>query len=326
MEKKLKSYSDTYLYNKYPLYTKFITDAIMKDPIIDKKTDQFKDVVYEVKRSKVSDALVNILNSTNVILLDCDKPMPKSFKVFCARDIKSKDRAVRVFIDTTGVIEKQKNSSAFNIDETKLISYLINGAVSMVYHKNYRKIIVGSQKNLAIECFAKCFTQIIDYLAKVSIQESSKVKVLYLSAMYFAKGVINLEDNDASGIAKKISGISEREAKLFDVLMEKNSVPKGGINAEYDPYENIKTFISAMRETIHLDRKVITTDMVVERWMMMYGPGTVLGLEYFPHFSAMITDAYIGGYLNNQKAIEKVCGTALVEYTHAIINMVDSIA
>jgi hypothetical protein len=40
-EKTLKSYGDSYLYSKYPMYNKQLLDAIMQDPMIDKKTDMF---------------------------------------------------------------------------------------------------------------------------------------------------------------------------------------------------------------------------------------------------------------------------------------------
>lgn len=328
-KKDLKSYSDTYLYSKYDLYSKKITDAIMKDPVLDKGTDSFKDVIYEVKRSKVSDSLVNILQSRNVIFLDCEDPMPRTFKVFAARDVKSKDRNIKIFIDTTNVIGKSKKTSELIVDEAKLISYLINAGMTMIYHKSYTSIL--RRNNIvteSTEAFAKCFTFIIDYLAKVSIQESSKIKVMYLSSMYFLEGILQLGDEKKSkAIAKKIAGISDRESTMLDILLDKASTPVGNHKGEeITPYENIKTFINALRDVMHFNKKVISTDMIVERWMMQFGPGTVFGLEYFPAFSAMITDAYIGAYINSQKTIEKVCGTTMVTYAKDAIQLIDDIA
>ena len=60
--------------------------------------------------------------------------------------------------------------------------------------------------------------------------------------------------------------------------------------------------------------------------MRQFGPGTVFGLEYYPAFSAMITDAYVGGYLNNQKTIEKICGKDMVQYSKDVITMLGTIA
>ena len=168
-------------------------------------------------------------------------------------------------------------------------------------------------------------TREIDYLAKVSIQESNKVKVMYLSAMYFLEGVLQMDDEEGSRkIAKKIAGISDREANMLDILLDKVCREPGV--KDPNPYENIKVFISALREVMHLDKKVITKDIIVEKWMMQFGPSTVFGLEYFPCFSAMMTDAYVGGYLNQQRTIEKVCGSDMVSYSKGVLNLITVIA
>lgn len=325
----IKTYSDTYLYQKYPLYNKRLTDAIMKDPIIEKVDDSFKDVIYEIKRSRVSSSLLTILNSRNTVLLNCVDPLPRAFKVFVARDIKSKERNIKVFIDCTGVITKDKNYPQYVVSETKLISYLLNAGISMLYHKNINSIIrISDIVIFGAEAFSKLFTFVIDYLTKVSIQESSKIKVLYLSAMYFLCNILNLDPDEKRtvDIAKRVSGISEREANILNILMNKiydTNVKDTKIKDIDNPYENIKVFIQSLRKVMHFNEKVITPDVVIERWMAQYGPGTVFGLEYFPAFSAMITDAYIGGYINQQKTIEKVLGTTLVVYSKKVIELID---
>ena len=58
--------------------------------------------------------------------------------------------------------------------------------------------------------------------------------------------------------------------------------------------------------------------------MQQFGPGTVFGLEYLPALSAMLTDAYSGGYLNQQKTIEKICADNMVEYNKSLFTMLDS--
>lgn len=326
-QKELKSYSDAYLYSKYPMYSKKLTDAIMQDPMIDKSTTAFGDIEHEIKRTRVSDGLVRILKSPNTVLLDCDDPLPKAFKVFCARDFRSLDKRIKVFIDCSGVITKAKTSSALIVDEMKLVSYLVDAAVCMVYHKQYSKIqrqnsiVVG-----AAICFAKCFTFVIDYITKVSIQETSKAKVLYLSAMYFLQGVMGFDDEKSHPIAKKIAEISDREADMLNLLMDKAARIKDISKKDTDPYDNIKSFVNALREVMHFNSHTVTLDTVVERWMTQYGVSTVLGMEYFPAFSAMMTDCYNGAYLNNQRSIEAVCKVDMVKYSKDIIAMIDSIA
>lgn len=322
-----KLYSDTYIFSKYPQYTKALTAAIMQDPIIDKSTDAFKDVEYEVKRTRVSDSLVRILMSSNTVLLDCEDPLPRAFKVFCARDFRSNDRKIRAFIDCTGVITKSDKSRALIVEETKLISHLINAAMSMVYHKAYSNI--ERRQFLVVKaatCFAKAFTHIIDYLVKISIQETSKAKVLYLSAMYFLEGIMGFDETKSQPIAKKIAEISDREASMLNILMDKAMRVKGVNKEEANPFENIKKFTEALREVMHFRKEIITVDIIMEKWMSLYGVGTVLALEYFPALSAMMTDAYIGGYINNQRTIETVCKVDMVEYSKECLALIDGIA
>lgn len=327
----LKTYSDTYLYQSYPKYQKILLDAIMKDPIIDKSTKEFEDVVYEVKRTKLmSESLVRILNSTNTILLDPVNSLPRSFKVFCSKDPKDRKNlnSIKVFIDCSGVISKKKDSREYSINDIVLVSYLMQAGINMVYFKSFSKHILtkASLIESCAKCFTKLFTHIIDYLAKVSIQESSKIKTMYLASKYFYKGILNLDNENYNKSCLKIAGISEREATMLDILIERAAKEKGMTAAEANPYMDIKTFIRAMAETLKLNDKVITTDIVVEKWMTQYGPGTVMGIEYFPALSAMLTDAYNGGYVNSQKTIEKVCGADMVDYTKQVINLINSIA
>ena len=328
MAKELKSYSDSYLYSKYPKYQQILLDAIVKDPVIDKEASEFQDVIYEVKRMKViSDPLVRILTSKNTILLACENPLPRAFKVFAAKDPKSKDTSqVKIFIDCTNVLVRREKTGKYDIDDIKLLSYLMNGAICMVYHKSAAMILRKQDMiQTSCTCFAKLFTFIIDYLAKVSIQESNKIRVLYLSSMYYLEGVLRLDNPSGSNtLARKIAGIGEREANMVDILIDKSA---RGLNKETpDPYADLKIFISVLVDVMHLNSKVISIDMIVEKWMQQYGPGTVFAMEYFPAFSAMLTDAYNGGYLNQQKTIEKVCGTDMVDYAKSVISLIGNIA
>lgn len=325
IDKHIKIYSDTYLYSKYPMYAKKLTTAIMKDPVIDKGTDQFQDVVFDVKRAKISDSLVKVLQSPNTILLDCVDPLPRVFKVFCARDAKG-DRKAKVFIDCTNVITKDKTSSDLIVDESKLISYLINAAVTMIYSRRLSMIQRRSYMiTQATKCFSKLFTFIIDYLTRVSIQETNKNKVLYLSAMYFLVNELQIAEETAIPIAKKVSFVSDREATMLNILLDKASHVKGVPDKDTSPFKNIKTFVNALRDVMHFNKSSMSVDIVIERWMMQYGPGTVFALEYFPALSAMMTDTYVGSYLNQQRTIENVCKTDMVEYSKMTLEFIEQI-
>lgn len=329
MDYKVKKYSDTVFYNKYPMYGVKLLKAVTEDPIIEKDDTFEKYVVREIERTRTSTGIIKILKSTNVILLDCVEPLPRTFKVFAAKNPKNKvdPKKIKVYIDCSRVIAKYDDSLELKVDESKLLSYLVNAGIVMIYNKQF-KIITNNQKMLMniTHCFAKSFTFIIDYLVKVSIQESNKTKCLYLSSMYFLNSLVGtLGETTISNIATNVAGISSREANMLDILMEQQieKYSKEIKEKKNDPYENIKIFIYCLRETLHLNPKVITLDIIAEKWMSQFGTSTIFGLEIFPAFSAMITDAYIGAYLNRQKTIEKVCGNHMVEYGKNVLSTID---
>ena len=73
-----------------------------------------------------------------------------------------------------------------------------------------------------------------------------------------------------------------------------------------------------IRDTFKIDK--LTVDIVVEKWMYLFNPSTVFALEYMPAFQSMLTNAYVGAYLNNQKTIEKICGKSMVQYAKYVID------
>jgi len=308
MEKINKTYADCFQYKKYPVYSGILLDAIMQSGRIDKETKEFEDVIYEVKRTRVNNSLLKVLTSKNTQLILPASPLPKPFKVFCAKDAKEDKGVVKVFIDCSNTIRQDTNG--YNISEDILVSYLINAEVSMIYALRPNMILNNSKlRELGANCFASLFTHIVDYVGKISIVEYARDKCLYLSARYYLTNILMLDsETTIRDISRKIAGITEMKENTYDFMITRK---------ESNPFTNIKEFCALIRDTFKLDN--LTTDVVVEKWMYLYGQGTSFGLEFFPAFSAMLTDAYSGAYINNQKTIDKICGRNMVEYAKAII-------
>ena len=76
-------------------------------------------------------------------------------------------------------------------------------------------------------------------------------------------------------------------------------------------------FVDTVKEVFKLDK--LTIGLVLEKWMFLYGAGSILGIEFLPSFLTMVTDAYCGVYLNNQKTIEKILNKDLVEMGKILI-------
>jgi len=308
MEKvKTKTFANTYLYGMTENYEKKLFDFIMKADQINKADSSFDDIRYEVKKRQVTNSLVKILDSKMVILLMRAEPLPKAFKVFTAKDVKS-DGKMKVFIDCSGLINFiDGRYSCNNIDI--LIAYLLSAMNQYIYYVDPNRIVINN--NIITDgalCFSALFTSIVDHVEKISIVSSTKNKCLYMSALYYQINILNKEINDGvKATCRKVSGLSEREEEIILIQLEENSLL------------NIKYFIDSITKILKLNK--ITLDIFLEKWLYLYGVGTQFALELYPAFAEMITDAYVGCYINNQKTIEKICGRNMVDFTNAIFKI-----
>lgn len=303
-----KTLGNTFLYTKFNDYEKTLFNFIMNAEVVDKANESFNDLKYEIRKHQISNSLVKVLASNNVLLLIGQKQLPKAFKVFAAKDIKG-DRKMKVFIDCTGVINYSDNKYVC-VEPSILISYLVNAMMTLIYHADSNRIRMNSGivENGA-RCFSSLFVYILDYIYKINSMSNIRDKAIYLATMYYQVNILGKDQDSDSveGLAKKLSGLSEREQDIIRIQYDENT------------FDNIKFFIEACSKILKLDR--LTLDIFIERWMYSFGTGTLFALELFPQFSAMITDAYVGAYLNNQKQIEKIASKNMVTYTKNILSV-----
>lgn len=299
-----KLLNNSYLYNKFPEYEKVLFEFLVKGNPIDKDSDECDDIRYEIKKRQISNALIKVFDSPNVILMIAPKPLPKQFKVFVAKDIKSPDKKHKIFIDCTDLVYMSDGQyTCRKIDI--LIAYLIQAMTSLVYYTDEKRFLNNNSLTIAgAECFAKLFTAIIDYICKISVSGNTKSRCLYLSSMYYLESILGKNSNENERTSLRIAGLSERESDVIGLYINDHS------------FDNIKIFIETINNVLKVD---VTLDTVVDKWMYLYGTGTVLGMELFPCFSAMITDAYVGCFINNQKTIENQCKRSMVTYTKTLL-------
>lgn len=309
MEKRVvKSFNDTFLYSKSDKYEEKLINYIMHGTRIDKDSEAFKDIIASVKRRQVTSVLSKVLMSENVILIHHPIPARKAFKVLCAKDIKE-DRKLKVFIDCSALLYESNNIwQTNNIDI--LISYLVNAMTTYIYFRDHKRVL-GNSKVVysAMDIYAKLVSHIVNFMYKINLLELRKDRCVYMAALFCGCNLFGYEfdDDRVKELARKISNLSEREAEILHITFSKDNVT------------NLKTFIDGLSETLKLDK--LTTDVFVEKWMYLYGPGTQFALEMFPALSSMVTDAYVGAYINNQKSIEKVLGTSMVDYSKQLFRI-----
>lgn len=308
-----KTFGDTYLFNKYGEYNNKLMQFIMSNDEIDTSSDEFADVLFDIKRQNIGVSIVNVATSKNIKLMYGNIKLPSQFKVFAAKDIKGKDsKALKVYIDCTDVLKKDGGKYVCrNMDI--LLSYLINAMTTLIYHANvWRLTSQVSFLDTGARAFAALFTHVIDYIFKISINPELKATCNYLATRFYWEYILQNKDSSANSTvlisARKNSGISEREERLINIGCNDKS------------FSSLEDFVETINHVLKVN---LTLDAFVDKWMFIYGPSTVFALEFFPAFAAMLTDAYCGGYLNNQKTIEKIAGKHMVSFAHLLFDLGD---
>ena len=302
-----KTYADTLIY-KQGGYEENLFKFIMNAERIDKASPDFADIQYQVKRRQVTITLNRILMDPKVVLCKSPNSLPKSFKVFAAKDVKT-DKVLKVFIDVSDIMRNVDGAwKCRNID--LLIAYLVSALTQILYFSQSKSILMNSTlTSTGSEAFAKLFTNIVDYLYKISLSHDKMDGCTFLSVLYYNTNILGNEYNTTTVIdlAKKISKISDRQAEVLMVKLNSDS------------FKNIAGFVKAVSEALKING--LKLDTFMEKYIYLYGPGTVFSLEYFPAFASVLTDTYVGCYNNNQKTIEKVAGTTFVEFTKTLFRV-----
>ena len=308
----MRKFNETYLYRKMPEYDRDIHELILKGERIDKTHESFADIKYEIKRKNIDATLIKAIESDRIVLVLPIKPMPKSFRIITAKDIRN-DKKIKVFIDCTGIITANgtgyslvNNGSAVNI----FISYLIAARTAFILEAKPQSLIGNSSLTQSgTRAFASLVNYVVDYIGKININVEAKNKSLYLASIYYQVNLLgkDIDFKSVKETAMKISGISERQANIIELDYEKDS------------FDDIEKFIKLMQEVVHV--KGLTIDTFIEKWMFVFGTGTVFATELFVYFAQMMSDAYIGAYINNQKTIEKVAKQDMIEFTKTLIRI-----
>ena len=294
-----KNHASSYIYSRAAAeYEKHLVETMMTATRVDKNSEQFTQVIHEVKRRQISSTLLDVLMNKNVVLI-YNKLMPAAFSVCTAKDLKDSKRELKVFIDLTPVVEF-KNGYYYPTNINALIAFLINAMTNLIYYTEPKRIISNSNLTLyGTNSFVNMFCYVLDYL-RLSGYTENPGKIAYLTAIYYQVSILQKPLTDTiKSVAAKIADISAHEAHTYDFLYD-----------EETDFINIHSFLTKIVSLFKLNG--LTLDVLVEKWLYLFGNGTQFSLELFPAFAAAITNAYSGSYLNQQKQIEKCIGRNLL--------------
>ena len=273
---------------------------------IDKRSQAFAGIIEDVKRQQNSSILLNILLNPNVEVCTYKVPLPPAFKVFDAKDIKNNKKHT-VFIDLTELLKINPGYDYYTCKRIDiLVCYLFSALAYLLYREETGMIMTNSNLMIAgAECYSNLFTYIIDYLRILGFS-ASKNKVKYLASLFY---LCTICSNDMSthtkNISAKIAKITPSEMNAYDLYIQDTD------------FTNIATFINTITEQFNL--KGLSLEVFVRRWIMSFGNGTQYALELFPSFSTLITSAYVGAYIVNQKQIEASCANSMITFTRALL-------
>jgi hypothetical protein len=305
-----KSYNDSYLYNleqkrHNQLLSQFIIQA---DRIEDKTSSEFNGISEEIKRLQRSNVLYALMMRDDVVLCINNKEMPRAFKVFMAKDLREGQNARRkVFIDLTGIVTL-KDGFYVCKNPQYLITYLFQGLCYYLYEFDTTRLLNNSNITISgAEAFSAMFSYIIDYMRIVGY-EQNKIKIAYMSVLYYMKNVMGKElDQYSKNVAAKIAGVPTSNINAYDMYYKE------------EDFANINTFVTAIAENFKL--KGLTTEVFVQKWAYAFTPSAMYACELFTSFGGVLVATYVGAYLVNQKQIEKICGNSMIKFSTEIINL-----
>lgn len=313
LQKQLDTINKCYIYRENKTnFDKNILDCLTYSKIIDTSSKKFDDIRYEINRRQVSKFISSMIDNSRVFLIICKKPMPRMLKVLTAKDIKNiteNRNNFITYIDVTDIIE-EKNGKFICENIDVLIALLFAASTNLIWHSGYftENGNHTDLKAVAMLCYSRLFTNVINYLSKINNAPGQKNKCLYAVSLFFLSYVYKYNNLENSyNFCKSEIGISEREKEFINMYFKPDS------------FDSIKNFFEVLLEILKL--KNLNFSEFVRTWVKLYTPGTLFGIEYFPSFSQMLTDAYVGCYLNNQSTIEKVCGNQFAEYCNILIGL-----
>lgn len=293
---KAKNIDSSYFYTDSN-FDQNIMKMILHGKRLDKTSESYKMLYSDIKRFCKSSAVTSMLMSDNVVLVYNNQPMPRALKVMTVKDIKSNNKAYKIFIDVTEICSFT-NENEFVIRELNFMeTFLTVATVHMMYYTD-PKIIMSPLVGTATEIYVSLFRYILDYKYKISNSENKNNIAKYMISKFFLQNVLEKKDDDYSeNICKRISGITNREIEILNIRLSKIE----------NPFEDISTIIDCLSKVLEI--RDLKLDVFVQGWLFLYGSGTHFAMELFTSLCELIIHTYNGTFFNNQKTIEKIVGT-----------------
>ena len=322
--KAMKLTSDSFLYQSFD-YGRELHLYLTSADVIDKNSASFADIAYDIKMRQVSPIIMKVLMSNKVVLLLPNKGVSRALKVMYAKNVTSIDKNdKKVYIDCSGIITFDNGKYKCKSIMT-LVSYILTAMVYIIYYEKPELLLNDiTVAQASTDAFVDMMLYILGYLKVPVTLGDNKERMSFAIAEYFLYCVFGKDNEDIIfNIAKKSSKIKDKKdcdyyhTRFYDAI----DSGKGNIDTFLKKFAEV--FLGQKEDGSAVPgRASLTTDTFVQRWMYSFGAGTFLGLELFVPFTEIITDCYVGAYINQQNTIEKVVGSKnVVRLTNQLLKI-----
>ena len=89
--------------------------------------------------------------------------------------------------------------------------------------------------------FAKLFTYVIDFIAKISVSEANRDKCMYLASRYYLEGIACRNSDTSRNIAQRNAGITDIKENTYQFTIK-----------DPEAFKELKNFITLIRDTFKI--------------------------------------------------------------------------
>lgn len=188
---------------------------------------------------------------------------------------------------------------AVKINETALYSLLMSGYILLKSYTNWNKITYSqSIRRYGSAAYSSIMLKLFNKNFAININPTKQDKIIYIFSKFYLINVLGMDPNVDSqrDIIENLSlgNISKTSSKMIELFAH---------DISNDAFASIDALITTISEKIE-GFETLNIKNFMESFMLMYGTGTPLMIEYFPAFITQIGIVIVGSNLNNMYAFE----------------------
>jgi len=182
------------------------------------------------------------------------------------------------------------------IDNRTLFAHLQAGTILRECYYNWNKVSMNTEVlKSSMLVYTKLFSKVLDKMYGLSLNKLNVDKANYCIAKFFLTYVMEKAESETVNNMAYLACFNDSTKKtIMDTDM----------TFDDKAYKDFKSFIKELSTLDGLGKLNMRT--FLQEWMILYGESTIISLEYYPLFCAMIFSSMLNAHVNKEFAIESV--------------------